>query len=463
MQYNAGVIFFHLTPIVRRVLERWRALCDAIGASTGFIHDQPFLTLAFEQLDFRPYVLAPLYNYRSMGEYAVGKVRLWHSHHALPADLNLYDEAWPPRRFIDGIRASGSSEITREAAREAPQEMLRPKLSEPGSRLEPALARSIADITLGIKKERGSRQAVEYLLRHFGIETSTERDEGYFAEALSYHLGLLYAHSLQPEAMAEHISLSHTMPGPDSDLLFSDQVNSSRVTNGRQKRAIGRGIPPILFSCMPRSASATFTHIFGHVLDTPVLRICVGRFPNYFFAPSWLDMFLEGGAITQDHFGASDFNLGVLSQRGSRDIFVLVRDPRAAARSQFHYQSRAVVDDRQFVEAGIERECISHFIPWLQGWIDCSKNPTVPFRIHWLTYREVCTDPAAAVRKVVGVLRAQYPALSAYADCEKVPIIKLHYVTGDDNAWRAEVGEQARERLWIACTPDMRSLLALTP
>src|SRR5262245_46392696 len=171
MQYNAGVIFFHLTPIVRRVLERWRALCDAIGASTGFIHDQPFLTLAFEQLDFRPYVLTPLYNYRSMGEYAVGKVRLWHSHHALPADLNLYDEAWPPRRFIDGIRASGSSEITREAAREAPQEMLRPKLSEPGSRLEPALARSIADITLGIKKERGSRQAVEYLLRHFGIET----------------------------------------------------------------------------------------------------------------------------------------------------------------------------------------------------------------------------------------------------------------------------------------------------
>jgi hypothetical protein len=464
MIYNAGVIFFHLSSTVRRVLERWRDLCDTIGADAGFPHDQPFLTMAFEQLAFLPYVLSPLYNYRSMGEYAVGNIRIWHSHFPLPADLNIFDQAWPARRFIDGVRAGrGNEGDARELTRQPSQAMLRPRW--PGSGIVFARARMlpIASAALDIQRKHGSRRATEYLIGEFGIEIATDLDEGYFSEAFSYHLGLLYAYISQPEGMAEQIRRSNTMPAPDDDLWFSDHVNASRETNDRQKLAIRRGMPPILFSCMPRSASATMTHILGHVFDVPVVHVCIGRFPNYFFAPSWLDMFLQGGAITQDHFGSSDFNIGVLSGRGSRDLFVLVRDPRAAARSRVHFQSRPATDARQSLEARIERECVSDFIPWLQGWIDCSRNPKIPFRIHWLTYREVCDDPAAVLRKVVLVLQKDYPALSVYADCRKVPDLRLHYVTGDDDAWRAEVGDRTRARLWAACTPDIRSLLALAP
>src|SRR5262249_42214403 len=68
MMYNAGVIFFRLTPAVRQILERWRDLCASIGVERDFAHDQPFLTLALEQLGVTPYVLSPLYNYRSLGE-----------------------------------------------------------------------------------------------------------------------------------------------------------------------------------------------------------------------------------------------------------------------------------------------------------------------------------------------------------------------------------------------------------
>jgi hypothetical protein len=87
----------------------------------------------------------------------------------------------------------------------------------------------------------------------------------------------------------------------------------------------------------------------------------------------------------------------------------------------------------------------------------------LPFRVHWLTYQEVCEDAAAVLRKVVGVLQPEYPELAVYADCEKVPDIKIHFVTGDDDAWRAEVDDQTRRRLWAACTPEIRSLLALRP
>jgi hypothetical protein len=348
-----------------------------------------------------------------------------------------------------------------EDSQPLPRAMLRPRLL--GSKLASVLLPlAAAKTALIIKKESGSREAIEYLIGKLGLEVSSDLDETYLGEAINYHLGSLFAYASEPEKMAEHISLSHTMPGPDDDLLFSDHVNASRLTNYQQRRGIERRMPPILVSCMPRSASATFTHILGKVFDIPVLHLSMGRFPKYFLAPSWLDMFLEGGAVTQDHFGANDFNIGVLSARGERDVFVLIRDPRAAARSWVHYTGAGAESD-QSLEARIEQTCLLQFIPWLQNWIDRSKSSSVPLRIHWITFREIREDPAAALRKLVGVLQQNYPSLSAYADRLDVPDIRIHYVTGDDEAWRMEVGEAAQRRLWSACTPEIRSLLTLSP
>ena len=104
MQYNAGMIFYHLTDPVCAVLCRWRDLCWA--ARDVYSNDQPFLSLAFELLGFRPYVLSPQYNYRGLGELAVGPIRIWHSHDPVPPDLNTDEPAWPPRRFRDGARVA---------------------------------------------------------------------------------------------------------------------------------------------------------------------------------------------------------------------------------------------------------------------------------------------------------------------------------------------------------------------
>ena len=172
-------------------------------------------------------------------------------------------------------------------------------------------------------------------------------------------------------------------------------------------------------------------------------------------------MFLNGGAITQDHFGASDFNIGVLRARGPRDIFVLARDPRAAARSQAHYLARAGGKAGEPLAVRIERQCVGNFIPWLQAWIDCSRNPDLPFRIHWLTFREVCADPAAVLRRISQVLADKHPAMERFVDCRTVEEVRVHFVQGDDHAWRSEVDYVTREVLWAACTPDVKSLLDL--
>jgi hypothetical protein len=461
MIYNSGVVFFHLTAAVRAILERWRDLCVTIGAPSGFHHDQPFLTLAFEQIGFIPYALSPLYNYRAMGEYAVGRIRIWHSHHPPPADANVFEHAWPPRRFTNSDRTADSSHAPVEPRR-MPQSMLRLKLAGPLGFSKWATLKAIP-LMAALRRGRAKRETNERLVNRLGLAASADLNEQYYAEALNYHLGLVHAYLLKPQRMAEHIRLSQTMPSAESDQIFSDHVNLSHAVRAHQIKGVRRRLPAILISCMPRSASATITHTLAQFLDIPVFKLSIGQFPDYFLAPSWLDMFLEGGGVTQDHFGPSRFNLGVLAARERRDLFVIIRDPRAAARSQVRFlegQRRKTARRLQF---RIEETCVSQFIPWLQGWIDVSKRPDAPVRIHWLTYDDARRDPAAMLRKISRVLRADLDAMSAYVDCEHVPEVRIHYGAGDDDAWRGEVSDRVRERLWRACTPDIISLLDLRP
>jgi hypothetical protein len=460
IMYNSGVIFFHLTAAMRQVLERWRDLCATVGAKSDFPRDQPFLNLALEQCGVTPYVLSPLYNYRGLGEFAVGNIRIWHSHFAPPPDLNDFENAWPARRFTDGVRLDAGEDRS-EADRRRPQAMSELSLSHFKGQLSPGAARRIATEAVAIERGRGSRQANDFVLNHIGIRGSLDNDQGYFTEALHYHLGLLHAHAADPVEMAQQLRQSHTMPTGESDLLFSDQVNLSHVLRDRQLAAMKRGLPPILIACMPRSASATLTYTLARALDIPVLHISAGSFPNHFLVPSWLNMFLEGGAITQDHFAANDFNLGVLQGRGPRDIFVLIRDPRAAARSQVHHLARGRDGGAEPLARRIERQCTGIFIPWLQAWIDCANSKKLPFRIHWLTYHEVCRDPGAILRKIAGVLGADNKTIAAFAYAHSLHEERMHFVDGHDDAWRREVRSSSRDLLWQACTAEMKAMLDL--
>ncbi len=460
IMYNSGVIFFHLTAAVRQVLERWRDLCATVGAKSDFPRDQPFLNLALEQCGVTPYVLSPLYNYRGLGEYAVGNIRIWHSHFAPPPDLNTFENAWPARRFIDGGRLD-AGESRSQADRRRPQAMSELSLSRLDGQLSPRSARKITTEALVIARGRGSRVANDFVLNQIGIRGSLDNGDGYFTDAMHYHLGLLHAHAGNPTEMAPHLTQSHTMPTGESDLLFSDHVNLSYALRDRQLAAMKRGLPPILIACMPRSASATLTYTLARAVDIPVLHISAGSFPNRFLVPSWLNMFLEGGAITQDHFVANDFNLGVLQGRGPRDIFVLIRDPRAAARSQVHHLARGRDGSGEPLARRIERQCTGNFIPWLQGWIDCANNEKLPFRIHWLTYREVCRDPSVILRKIAGVLGADNKTIAAFANAHSLQEERMHFVDGHDDAWRREVDSSSRDRVWQACTSEMKAMLDL--
>ena len=95
LQYNTGVIFFNNSQIVKDVFSRWGYLGNLYSY---FKNDQPFFTLAMEELFFNPYTLSISYNYRGFGDAISGDVRVWHSHEEMPKNINKYDSSWPPRR-----------------------------------------------------------------------------------------------------------------------------------------------------------------------------------------------------------------------------------------------------------------------------------------------------------------------------------------------------------------------------
>lgn len=140
-------------------------------------------------------------------------------------------------------------------ARPLPQGMMRVKADEFGRFYTHEAGEVFATRALQIQTEHGSREANRYLLRKLGTDLSFDFDEGYFAEALNYHLALLYAHLQLPERMAGCIAQSKTMPTSEDNKIFSDHVTLSVVTREHQHHAIARKIPAFLFACMPRSAS----------------------------------------------------------------------------------------------------------------------------------------------------------------------------------------------------------------
>ncbi|NES81796.1 MAG: hypothetical protein F6K10_10545 [Moorea sp. SIO2B7] len=96
LQYNTGVIFFKNSQTAKSIFEHWMNL--AIKYQTQFNNDQPFFSLAMEELDFNPYTLSISYNYRGFCDAISGIVRIWHSHGKLPENINEFSVAWPPRR-----------------------------------------------------------------------------------------------------------------------------------------------------------------------------------------------------------------------------------------------------------------------------------------------------------------------------------------------------------------------------
>lgn len=98
--YNSGVIFFRLRPDVRDVFDLFYRLATKHAGKRW--SDQPYLTLAIEIKNFNPYTLTTGYNHRAFGELISGEIRIWHSRHSVPPNVNALTPPFP--RVFDGTQ-----------------------------------------------------------------------------------------------------------------------------------------------------------------------------------------------------------------------------------------------------------------------------------------------------------------------------------------------------------------------
>jgi hypothetical protein len=342
--------------------------------------------------------------------------------------------------------------------------MLRCTFSEFVAKSGPAEIAAALSRLEQVKIANGSRAATDQLFEEVGVASWKIVNDSYYEEALHYYLGLLHAHLRQPELAAEHIALSHTTPAAGGDVVYELHCRDAKDLAARQGRARARGLPSLLLASMPRSASTSLTQYLSRLFDVPLVRLSAGRFPDYFLLPSWLHFFLTGGAITHDHFGATHQNLQLLESAGVRQVFVVARDPRAAAASYARMvlrgQADSYAEDKPFEDLLLDA-FRTGYAPWLRQWLDYDRAPHKKMSIHWLTYAEVCREPSAVLKKIGAAVPEYAFAAAAAAVNGEIAPAKVNFVEGDDDAWRRDVSPETIDRLWNACTADMIGLLDL--
>jgi hypothetical protein len=322
-----------------------------------------------------------------------------------------------------------------------------------------AVRKIIAEVSEA-QQRLGYRAGNQLIIDKIGLDAQFVLDEGYWREALDYHLGLLYAHVGEPEKAAFHFERSDTHPSTGGNQVFSDHQRESLELRRRQDRASERGIPSLTIAAMPRSASASLTQTLASLLDAPLMRVSCGSFPRFNLVPRWLNSFSPGGAILHDHFGATAFNLNTLREGRVPAVFVRVRDPRPAAASAANLsnQKYGVPDDIDH-ESHVIQFCERSYIPWVADWIAASDTAS-GLKIHWLA------QPSNAipdmVRQILTTLLPEYPVLEQYLPAD-VAEVKANFVTGDKDAWRKVVSKAGQERLWHAIPQNVKDFLGLKP
>jgi hypothetical protein len=321
--------------------------------------------------------------------------------------------------------------------------------------------RQIIAEVLETQRQRGSRAGNQSIIDKIGLEARFVQGDGYWGEALDYHLGLLHAHIGEPEKAAYHFDRSGTRPSDGGDQVFSDHQRASLELRRLQDLAKQRGIPSLLIASMPRSASASLTQTLAAMLDAPLMRVSCGQIPSYYLVPRWLNCFSPGGAVLHDHFGAVPFNLKTLREYGCRKVFVRVRDPRPAAASMANLINRRFgAPDHVDYESQAIGLCEQYFIPWIVDWLAAAGDAGTGLKIHWLA--QPSNAIAEMTRDILTVLAPEYPALEQYLGTD-VAEVRANYVTGDQEAWRKGISKSGQERLWQAVPPDVKEFLALCP
>ncbi len=237
----------------------------------------------------------------------------------------------------------------------------------------------------------------------------------------------------------------------------------------RREKSIERGLPALVISTLPKSASESIWNKLAQGLGLAQCYFSLGLFPDCCLVPSRVVEAAKGGVAVKEHIGPTAHNLATLRDAGIDRLIVHHRDPRQAALSWAHFVRddvgkrvmgplwRKIVPPAGTLAASMEELidwCLEHYLPlqieFLAGWRTIAAQADPPLSVLFMSFESFLAEPEtyfAEVLKFYDISRADF---AADAKAETV-----HLRKGETEEWRSVFTEAQRKRAWEILPPEM--------
>ena len=262
------------------------------------------------------------------------------------------------------------------------------------------------------------------------------------------------------------------VPG-DFDLqLYNNYLQTASRAELHRLEARARGVPGVLLSCLPKSASEFLCYTLANTLDVPIVRASIGNPFHGVILEKWISEIAHGGCIMHDHFGARSENLAALKQIGVRQMHVLIRDPRAVA-----FSLRNMGEEMGVTESASQRfgnpsnakdvpDSSSYFCSsvallsrWIEMWIEASAGD---IDIKFIRFADLTADPAGVIGDILvtsGAAEYRDRLVRTLAERGK----GSNFRSGNDDAWRQRISADVAHEAWLLIAQPVREVLDLKP
>ena len=284
----------------------------------------------------------------------------------------------------------------------------------------------------------------------------------------------------QPEDMRSRAMLTNLLLAQDrsgeAEALMAGLIlplNPMRADpeqfNARRSTSMARGLPTVIISTLPKSASESIWNRLTEGLGLAQCYLSLGLFPECCLVPSRVAEAAKGGVAVKEHIGPTAHNIATLQGAGIDRLIVHHRDPRQAALSWAHFARddvaqrimgplwRKIVPPAEVLGAdmaGLLDWCIDRYLPhqiaFLAKWREVAAQADPPLSVLFMSFESFLSAPDDYFARALEFYGIEASEFEAGAEAEVV-----HLRKGETDEWRGVFTEAQRERAWALIPPEM--------
>ena len=261
------------------------------------------------------------------------------------------------------------------------------------------------------------------------------------------------------------------------DIPLNPMRASDEEFAARQESGVARGLPSILITTMPKSASESIWNKLTQGLGFGQCYLSLGLFPDCCLIPSRVAAASKGGVVTKEHIGPTSHNLSALAHAGIDRLVVHHRDPRQATLSWAHFAQddinkrlmaplwRQIVPPAAVLDQSLSAQidwCLEAFMPrlidFLSRWREVAQDPEQSLSVLFMSFETFRTDPTGYFNQVLDFYGIPLDEFAPEAEAETV-----HLRKGQIDEWRGVFSEAQRRRAWELIPGDMAEAFGWEP